>query len=54
MLQDLDRGASTEIEFLNGAVESEGRRLGVPTPVNARLARQVRELQGAGVRKVPS
>jgi 2-dehydropantoate 2-reductase len=54
MLQDLDRGAPTEIEFLNGAVESEGRRLGVPTPVNAQLARQVRELQKAGVRRVLS
>jgi 2-dehydropantoate 2-reductase len=54
MLQDLDRGAPTEIEFLNGAVLREGRRLGVPTPVNAQLARQVRELQGAGVRKVLS
>jgi 2-dehydropantoate 2-reductase len=54
MLQDLDRGAPTEIEFLNGAVEGEGRRLGVPTPVNSQLARQVRELQTAGVRKVLS
>lgn len=50
MLQDLDRGAVTEVEFLNGAVEREGRRLGVPTPVNAELARQVRELQSAGAR----
>jgi 2-dehydropantoate 2-reductase len=54
MLRDLDRGVATEIEFLNGAVEREGRRLGVPTPVNAQLARQVRELSAAGARKVLS
>jgi 2-dehydropantoate 2-reductase len=54
MLQDLDRGAPTEIEFLNGAVEREGRRLGVPTPVNAQLARQVRDLSAVGVRKALS
>ncbi|MBI3932262.1 MAG: ketopantoate reductase family protein [Acidobacteria bacterium] len=37
MLQDLDRGAPTEIDALCGAVVLEGRRLGVPTPVNEAL-----------------
>jgi 2-dehydropantoate 2-reductase len=37
MLQDMDRGAKTEIDAIAGAVVKEGRRLGVPTPVNARL-----------------
>jgi 2-dehydropantoate 2-reductase len=46
MLQDLDRGAATEIDFINGAVCREGRRLGVPTPVNDRLWRAVREREG--------
>jgi 2-dehydropantoate 2-reductase len=54
MRQDLARRAATEIEFLNGAVEREGRRLGVPTPVNAQLARQVRELQAARLQKALS
>jgi 2-dehydropantoate 2-reductase len=54
MLQDLARHAATEIEFLNGAVEREGRRLGVPTPVNAQLARQVRELAAARLQKALS
>ena len=39
MLQDLARGARTEVDALNGAVADEGRRLGVPTPVNAQLLR---------------
>jgi len=48
MLQDLDRGSATEIDFLCGAVVREGRRLGVPTPVNDWLWREVlrRESQG--------
>lgn len=54
MLQDLDRGVPTEIEFLNGAVVREGRRLGVPTPVNAQLLRQVQDLSTAGARRVLS
>ena len=37
MLQDMDRGAKTEIDAIAGAVVKEGMRLGVPTPVNARL-----------------
>lgn len=34
MLQDVRRGAQTEIDAINGAVVAEGRRLGVPAPVN--------------------
>jgi 2-dehydropantoate 2-reductase len=46
MLQDLDRGAMTEIDALCGAVVVEGQRLGVPTPVNAALWREVRMREG--------
>lgn len=56
MLQDLDRGAVTEIDALCGAVVAEGRRLGVPTPVNADLWREVREREArvrAGTAAVP-
>jgi 2-dehydropantoate 2-reductase len=34
MLQDIQRGRRTEIDALNGAVVTLGRRYGVPTPVN--------------------
>ena len=37
MLQSLDKGRTTEIDAVNGAVVAEGRRLGVPVPVNAAL-----------------
>ena len=47
MLQDLLRGAPTEIEALCGAVVAEGLRLGVPTPLNARLLEQVRQREAS-------
>ncbi|MDX1521825.1 MAG: ketopantoate reductase family protein, partial [Anaerolineae bacterium] len=43
MLQDMDRGATTEIEAIAGAVVTAGRRVGVPTPVNARLLQLVKK-----------
>jgi 2-dehydropantoate 2-reductase len=37
MLQDVMRGRRTEIDYLNGYVVAQGRRLGVPTPFNAKV-----------------
>jgi 2-dehydropantoate 2-reductase len=54
MLQDLERGARTEIDALCGAVVREGRRLGVATPVNADLFRRVREREGRPLTKEDS
>jgi 2-dehydropantoate 2-reductase len=34
MLQDLERGAPTEIDAISGAISREGSRLGVPAPTN--------------------
>jgi 2-dehydropantoate 2-reductase len=48
MFQDVERAIPTEIEALCGAVVREGERLGVPTPVNARLWREVRALEARG------
>lgn len=42
MLQDMQRGAPTEIDAISGAVVREGRRLSVPTPINATLQYLVR------------
>ena len=41
MLQDMERGVPTEVDFLNGAVVREARRLGVRVPVNEWLWRSV-------------
>lgn len=37
MLQSLEAGSATEIDFVNGAVVEQGRKYGVPTPVNLTL-----------------
>lgn len=37
MLQSLEKHSVTEIDYINGAVVREGRRLGIPTPVNETL-----------------
>ncbi|MCH7681444.1 2-dehydropantoate 2-reductase [candidate division KSB1 bacterium] len=45
MLQDIVRGAKTEIEAINGAVVDLGVRYGIPTPVNQFLLEQVQSKQ---------
>ena len=42
MLQDIERGKATEIDFLNGAIASKGERHGIPTPVNSTIVELVR------------
>jgi 2-dehydropantoate 2-reductase len=37
MLQDLDRGKRTEIDYINGAVVKLGEELKIPTPINEAL-----------------
>jgi 2-dehydropantoate 2-reductase len=42
MLYDLDMGAKTEIDFINGAVVAAGRRAAVPTPYNETIVRLIK------------
>jgi 2-dehydropantoate 2-reductase len=37
MLQDLERGALTEVDVIDGAVVEKGREQGIPTPLHARV-----------------
>ncbi len=37
MLQDVEKGRTTEVEAICGQVVSYGRRLGIPTPINKKL-----------------
>ena len=53
MLQDLERGVATEVDAINGAVVREGRRLGVATPVNEALWREVLARQARGGGRAP-
>jgi 2-dehydropantoate 2-reductase len=45
MLQSLEKGSVTEIDYVNGAVVSLGARLGVATPVNSALLALVKGLE---------
>lgn len=47
MLQDVMRGAPTEIDAICGAIVNVGRRYGVAAPVNAELLRLVRQQSAA-------
>lgn len=45
MLQSLERGRRTEIDFIHGAVVRHGARHQIPTPVNATLVAAVKGLE---------
>ncbi|HEX3468045.1 MAG TPA: 2-dehydropantoate 2-reductase [Candidatus Elarobacter sp.] len=47
MLYDLRAGVPTEVDFINGAVVSSGRRAGVPTPYNETLTALVKAREAA-------
>ena len=49
MLQDLEKGRTCEIDYINGAVVRGGAQAGVDTPVNRCVVRLVQEIQ-AGTR----
>jgi 2-dehydropantoate 2-reductase len=45
MLQSLEKGSITEVDYINGAVVRGGRRYGVPTPVNDTLLALVKGIE---------
>ncbi|WP_118180579.1 ketopantoate reductase family protein [Paraburkholderia phosphatilytica] len=47
MLQSLEKGLATEIDFINGSVVRWGERLGMPTPVNATLVACIKGIERA-------
>jgi 2-dehydropantoate 2-reductase len=47
MLQSLENGSPTEIDFINGAVVRAGRQAGVATPVNAALVACIKGIECA-------
>jgi len=50
MAQDVTKGRTTEIDFMNGHVVDKGRERGVPTPVSAATVKMVHEVE-TGARK---
>jgi 2-dehydropantoate 2-reductase len=49
MLQDLEKGLDTEIDFINGTVSDTGRRHGIATPFNDRIIDIVRNAQASSI-----
>jgi len=45
MLQDIEKGKRTEIDFINGAISNLGKRMGVKTPLNNILTHLVKGLE---------
>jgi 2-dehydropantoate 2-reductase len=45
MLQSLEKGSPTEIDFINGAVVRAGAKAGVPTPVNSTLVACIKGIE---------
>lgn len=51
MLQSLERGKPTEIDYLNGYISQNGATCGIPTPVNDRIVMIIKDIE-AGRRSV--
>ncbi len=47
MLQSLEKGSVTEIDFINGSVVRWGQRYGIPTPVNTTLVACIKGIERA-------
>ena len=45
MLQDLEKGAKTEVDVINGGVVERGREYGVETPINERVVELMHEME---------
>ncbi|MDF2635853.1 MAG: 2-dehydropantoate 2-reductase [Pelosinus sp.] len=48
MLQDLEKGKKTEIDYINGVVSRGGQKCGVPTPFNDMVVSLVKEAEARG------
>jgi 2-dehydropantoate 2-reductase len=54
MLQDIENGKRTEVDFINGAVSNLGKREGVKTPLNNLLTQLVKGLEAKRLRVKPN
>jgi 2-dehydropantoate 2-reductase len=49
MLQDIERGRPTEVDFINGYVVNVARRFGVPAPLNAVIVETVHSISAGKI-----
>jgi len=48
MLNDIERGKKTEIDFLNGVFVDLGKKHNIPTPVNETIVRLIKFMEASG------
>ena len=48
MLQDLEKGKKTEIDYINGVVCRGGQKCGIPTPFNDKVVELIKEAEARG------
>ena len=48
MLQDLEKGKKTEIDYINGVVCRGGQKCGIPTPFNDKVVELIKEAEDRG------
>jgi 2-dehydropantoate 2-reductase len=48
MLQDLEKGKKTEIDYINGVVCRGGQKCGIPTPFNDKVVELIKEAEAKG------
>lgn len=49
MLQDLEKGRKTEIDYINGIVSRKGLEVGIPTPFNDKVVELVKKEEESGI-----
>ena len=54
MLQDIKKGKPCEIDAINGIVCEQGRKYGVPTPINDRIVQIVKECESGKRKPAPA
>ena len=54
MQQDVRKGRTTEIEFLNGWIVRKGRDVGVPTPLSAAVTGLIHRVEDGSLKPDPS
>ena len=50
MLQDIEKGKLTEVDAINGAVSTYGRKVGFPTPANNRVVEIIHKIEQGELR----
>jgi 2-dehydropantoate 2-reductase len=53
MLQDLEQGRKTEIDFINGKIHSEGQALGIATPANTFFTEKIKLIEAGELKPGP-